>query len=113
MSPTGVSVAACAAQGLAVIASGGMRTGHDVARALALGARCGGMAQPVLRAQREGGREGAEKFLSDQLRSLQTVLLLTGCRRPHELAQVPRHLGAPLRDFLDDLGIPRTARPGR
>lgn len=108
--PTAVSVAACAAEGLSVIASGGMRTGHDVARALALGATCGGMAQPVLRAQREGGREGAEKFLRDQLRSLTTVLLLTGCRRPAELAQVPRHLGAPLRDFLDDLGIPRAPR---
>jgi isopentenyl-diphosphate Delta-isomerase len=108
--PTAVSVAACAAEGLTVIASGGMRTGHDVARALALGATCGGMAAPVLRAQREGGREGAERFLQDQLRSLRTVLLLTGCRRPAELASVPRHLGAPLRDFLDDLGIPRNAR---
>ncbi len=105
--PTAVSVAACAAQGLTVIASGGMRTGHDVARALALGARCGGMAAPVLRAQREGGREGAERFLADQLRSLRSVLLLTGCRTPGELAAAPRHLGAPLRDFLDDLGIAR------
>jgi isopentenyl-diphosphate delta-isomerase len=110
--PTAVSVAACAAQGLAVIASGGMRTGHDVARALALGARCGGMAAPVLRAQREGGREGAERFLAEQLRSLRTVMLLTGCRRPAELAQAPRHLGGPLRDFLDDLGISRSGRGG-
>jgi isopentenyl-diphosphate Delta-isomerase len=109
--PTAVSVAACAAQGLAVIASGGMRTGHDVARALALGATCGGMAAPVLRAQRDGGREGAERFLAEQLRSLRTVLLLTGCRRPSELAAVPRHLGAPLRGFLDDLGL--FARPRR
>lgn len=111
--PTAVSVAACAAEGLSVIASGGMRTGHDVARALALGATCGGMAAPVLRAQREGGREGAERFLTDQLRSLRTVLLLTGCLRPSQLAAAPRHLGAPLRAFLDDLGLSGRPRRGR
>lgn len=109
--PTAVSVAACAQQGLAVIASGGLRSGYDVARALALGATAGGMAAPVLRAYREGGRDGAAQFLSDQLRALRAILLLTGCRRPHELAAAPRHLGAPLREFLDDLGL--SSRPSR
>src|SRR5262245_20692765 len=49
--PTAVAVVACAREGLDVIASGGLRTGYDVARALALGARAGGMAAPMLRAQ--------------------------------------------------------------
>jgi isopentenyl-diphosphate Delta-isomerase len=107
--PTAVSVAACAQQGLAVIASGGLRSGHDVARAIALGAVAGGMAAPVLRAHRDGGRDGAVRFLEDQARALRTILLLTGCRRPEELARAPRHVGAPLRDFLGDLGL--SARP--
>ncbi|MBK7534117.1 MAG: type 2 isopentenyl-diphosphate Delta-isomerase [Myxococcales bacterium] len=110
--PTAVSVAACAAQGLTVIASGGLRSGLDVARALALGATAGGMAAPVLRAAQQGGRAGAEAFLGEQLRSLRAVLMLTGCRRPTDLHRAPRHLGAPLRAFLDELGVTGAAKAG-
>jgi isopentenyl-diphosphate delta-isomerase len=103
--PTAVAVAACASTGLAVIASGGVRTGYDVARALALGARAGGMAAPMLRAQRAGG-EVAVRALVDQIaQSIRAVCLLTSCRTPAELTRAPRHLGAPLRAFLDDLGV--------
>src|SRR5262249_52146808 len=39
--PTAVSVASCVAAGLTTIASGGLRSGYDIARAIALGARAG------------------------------------------------------------------------
>ena len=58
--PTAASVAYAAEAGLAPIATGGLRTGMDVARALALGACAAGMARPVLQAALEGGVEGAE-----------------------------------------------------
>lgn len=103
--PTAVSVAACAAQGLEVIATGGLRAGLDVARALALGARAGGLAAPVLRAQRAGGFEGTLGFLEELVASVRTVTLLCGCGRAGELAQAPRHLGRELRGWLDDLGL--------
>jgi len=104
--PTAVSAAVCAAAGLEVVASGGLRSGLDVARALALGARCGGMAAPVLRAQRAGGTEAAAQLLERLATTIRTVLLLTGCRRPSELTAAPRHLGAELRSWLADLRVP-------
>ena len=103
--PTAVSVASCVAVGLTTIASGGLRSGYDVARALALGARAGGMAAPMLRAQRSGGAEAVQAMIARVTRSIRSVCLLTGSRTPAELARAPRHLGAPLRAFLDDLGI--------
>ncbi|HTL32718.1 MAG TPA: type 2 isopentenyl-diphosphate Delta-isomerase [Kofleriaceae bacterium] len=103
--PTAVSVAACVKAGLVTIASGGLRSGYDVARALALGARAGGMAAPMLRAQRAGGADGVREMIDRVTHSIRAVCLLTGCRTAFDLARAPRHLGAPLRQFLDDLGI--------
>ena len=101
--PTAVSVVACVRTGLVTIASGGMRTGYDVARALALGARAGGMAAPMLRAQRAGGEAAVSALIAQILHSIRAVCLLTGCAAATDLARAPRHLGAPLRSFLDDL----------
>ncbi len=103
--PTAVSVASCVEAGLATIASGGLRSGYDVARALALGARAGGMAAPMLRAQRAGGEAGVRAMIDQVVHSIRSVCLLTGCKSAADLSRAPRHLGAPLRAFLDDLGI--------
>jgi isopentenyl-diphosphate delta-isomerase len=103
--PTAVSVAACVGAGLTTIASGGMRSGYDVARAIALGARAGGMAAPMLRAQRSGGEAGVRAMIEQVVGAIRAVCLLTGCRTAAELSRAPRHLGAPLRAYLDDLAI--------
>lgn len=101
--PTAVAVVACARAGLVTIASGGMRSGYDVARALALGARVGGMAAPMLRAQRAGGEAAVRELVGQIIGSIRAVCLLTGCAAASDLARAPRHLGAPLRAFIDDL----------
>ncbi|HEX2690665.1 MAG TPA: type 2 isopentenyl-diphosphate Delta-isomerase [Kofleriaceae bacterium] len=103
--PTAVSVVACARANLDVIASGGLRTGYDVARALALGATAGGMAAPMLRAQRAGGRDAVAALIQQIVASIRAICLLTGCRSAKNLASAPRHLGAPLRAYLDDLRL--------
>lgn len=111
--PTAVATVACASHGLTTIASGGLRSGLDVARALALGASLGGLAAPVLRAQRAGGAEAVGELLAGVIASVRAVMLLTGSRRVADLRAAPRHLGAPLRGWLEDLGLPvvGVARP--
>jgi isopentenyl-diphosphate delta-isomerase len=103
--PTAVAVVGCVKAGLETIASGGLRSGYDVARAIALGARAGGMAAPMLRAQRAGGSDGVSAMIDRVVRAIRAVCLLTGSRSALDLARAPKHLGAPLRAFLDDLGI--------
>jgi isopentenyl-diphosphate delta-isomerase len=103
--PTAVSVVACARAGLTTIASGGLRTGYDVARAIALGAAAGGMAVPMLRAQRAGGEAAVLDAIDRVLEAIRSVCLLTGSRTLHDLRRAPRHLGRPLAAFLDDLEL--------
>ena len=78
--PTAVSVVACARAGLTVIASGGLRGGMDVMRAIALGARAGGMAAPMLRAQRDGGEPAVHALIDRIATAMRAACLLTGCR---------------------------------
>lgn len=98
--PTAAAVGYARRQGLRAIASGGIRNGHDVARALAMGASVASMALPFLRALRQGGIEGAHDFTDRVLEGLKTAMILTGARTPEDLARVPRVLGPTLERWL-------------
>ncbi len=63
-----------------VIASGGMRTGLDVAKALALGANAVAMALPMLRAARDGVGAVIE-VIEQVVDELRTVMFVTGCAK--------------------------------
>ena len=99
--PTGASVALTADLGVPVIATGGIRSGLDVARAIALGATAGGLAAPVLRAHRDGGYQGALDFLSQVVAAVRAVVFLCGCRTPAELRRAPKVLGSSLRAWME------------
>ncbi len=86
-----------------LVASGGLRTGLEVAKALALGADVAGMALPLFRAQQVGGVAGAERALAVVTTALRQVLALTGSRDVAELRRRPRVITGELKDWLSAL----------
>ena len=88
-----------------IIASGGVRNGHDVAKAIALGANAAGMALPFLRAVDRGGRDAARAEAKRMVDGLRVAMLLTGSHTLNELRQAPRHLGANLRSWIETLKL--------
>ena len=98
--PTAASVRYCVDAGLTTIATGGIRTGMDVARSIALGASCAGIARNVYQAFLEGGVDGARGFLLQVERELRSVMLLCGAKTIEELQQSGRVITGELRDWL-------------
>jgi isopentenyl-diphosphate delta-isomerase len=89
--PTAASVSLLAPMGFeTVIATGGIGTGLDVARAIALGASAAGIARPVLRALKAGDRAGATAYLDGVESELRAAMLLTGSRDLAALRRAPR-----------------------
>jgi len=80
-----------------VIATGGLKSGLDAARAIALGARLAGFARPVLQELDRGGVEGALTFLSQIERDLKMAMMLTGSKNLAALGRARRLLGPKLR----------------
>ena len=82
--PTAVSVCEAVPSGLPVIATGGIRSGLDAAKAIALGATLAGVARPLLQRALEG-EVALENWLRQFEAELRTAMFLTGCRRVAEL----------------------------
>lgn len=101
--PTAAILASLQGVDATVIASGGLRTGYDVARAVALGATLGGMALPFLRAVEDGGRDAAEAHLDRVIDGLEVAMLLTGSRSLSALRKAPRVIGPNLLRWRDSL----------
>ncbi len=72
-----------------ILASGGLRSGMDLAKALALGASLGGFALPFVRAVSASGVEGVVALIERYARVLRAAMTLTGSRTPAELRRAP------------------------
>ncbi len=62
-----------------IVGSGGIRSGLDAAKAIALGADVAGFARPALQAVVEGGMEGLRLLLDTYVAELRTAAFLAGC----------------------------------
>jgi isopentenyl-diphosphate Delta-isomerase len=97
--PSPVSVREVVPLGLPVIASGGIRSGLDVARAIALGASAAGTAGGVLRAASTGYEE-TRRELEVLVHELKVAMFLTGSRTVADLQKAPYLITGETRQWL-------------
>lgn len=87
--PTAVSlVEASQTVKLPLIASGGIRSGTDITKALALNATIASISQPILQAAVKGTKQ-TESKLSDLIEELRNAMFLTGAQKISDLANTP------------------------
>ncbi|XP_036622695.1 hydroxyacid oxidase 2 isoform X2 [Trichosurus vulpecula] len=70
-----------------VYLDGGIRTGTDVLKALALGARCIFLGRPILWGLTYKGEEGVRQVLNLLKKEFYKSMILTGCRSVSEISQ--------------------------
>lgn len=98
--PTAGSVAQLSDLGLEIIATGGVRHGLDIAKALALGASAGGMARPFLMAWNDGGRDRVSQVAEQVATEIRIAMLLAGARDAADLNTKPLMVADALRRWL-------------
>lgn len=84
-----------------IIASGGVYSGLEAAKAIACGADLAGVARPVLEAWRDGGQLGVESYLKRVVHELKTTLILTGCPDLPALKQAPKLYTGKLAEWVN------------
>jgi len=82
-----------------VIASGGVRTGLDIAKCLALGAYAAGLARPFLKPATES-KEMVLERLGQLTAELKTAMYLVSCRTVNDLRKAPKVLIGPLHEWF-------------
>ena len=97
--PTAASLLEVRGLKFRIIASGGMRTGLDLAKAIALGAEIGSAALPVLRALDGGGVAGLGRWVDSIAAGLRAAMALAGCRDLKALRRAPVVISGPLLEW--------------
>ena len=103
--PTAVSlVEATQTVKIPIVASGGLRSGTDMAKALALNACLTSVAQPVLEAASKSAEE-TEKLLSRFIEELRNVMFLVGAKDIKALAKAPVGITGATAEWLKTRGF--------
>ncbi len=87
-----------------LLASGGIHSAGDVAKAFALGADAVGITGPALRLVVEEGIEAAVAYFKELAHGLEQYLSLLGCRTPYELRRVPLLIKGETKSYVECRG---------
>ena len=98
--PTAASVAQLSGLPLGICATGGIQNGLMIAKSLAMGARCGGMARAFLQAYAAGGVEQLERRIEQVIAEIRISMLLCGARTIAELQQKPMVFSDQIRRWI-------------
>src|SRR5919204_419238 len=104
--PTAVAVVGASAARLPLIATGGVRSGLDAAKAIALGATIVGVGRPLLQAALKGEQACLDWLASFEL-ELRTAVFLSGIKSGADLKRVPIVITGHSKAWLDQLGYRR------
>jgi len=109
--PTAASVVGARVAQLPLIATGGVRSGLDAAKAIALGADLVGVARPLLEAALESSAR-IDDWIEQFLEELRVAVWLAGGTRLADLRSALVVITAETRNWLDDLGYEFSAGRG-
>ncbi len=87
--------------GLPLIATGGIRSGVDIAKSIALGADICGIALPFLRILKKKGKQGVEKYIDNLQKELKFAMFLTGSKNIEELKKAKYVLTGEVKDWVE------------
>ncbi len=97
---------------LDVVATGGIRTGIDVAKAVSIGSMAAGVAIPLLRPAVHGTTDDVIGALNRLIEGLRVTMYLTGCETVDDLVSMPLIIMGELAESLNSLGIDYTKIAG-
>jgi isopentenyl-diphosphate delta-isomerase len=104
--PTAASVIEVSSVGeLKIIATGGVRSGIDVAKSVAVGADLAGIGLPFLRPAYSGDLESLTYEIRRIVRELRTAMYLTACKKVEDLAMCKLVIRGELAEWLRARGF--------
>jgi isopentenyl-diphosphate delta-isomerase len=107
--PSAVAIVGCARSGLPIIATGGVRSGLDAAKALALGATVVAVGRPLLQAALDGAA-AVDEWIGQFALELRTATFLSGVTRSRDLSRRAAVVTGDTREWIAQLGYDKTAR---